>query len=220
MKPPQTTKAEVKQSADSLENDIALFRKWLTSLKETITEMSAHIVRRLEQNPGLFQLWMQKMPAELDADFLRGLERVGRKQLHAGIFLNLNGRNPGLERLACCPFPVQERYVKDAVPIVVRAGKSFRTEFKPVSKLTQKEAGQVFSGEMIREPEEQKALLERAIVPLRTTRQEFEVLPDGTLIAHGFIVPKPCVLESARRYMEEDKKQLEGSIKRNQLRVS
>jgi hypothetical protein len=113
------------------------------------------LVELVEDDPHTYDYIIQKCPT-LNAGILGRFEQMGRKTLHPQLLLTAS---PGFDKLRKLPFSMQERYIKEPVPIIVHTESGTDVLLVEAKNMTKEQANQVFAPGRIRTEGEQKAWL-------------------------------------------------------------
>jgi hypothetical protein len=108
-----------------------------------------------EHGEDIIELIYQKNK-NFSPQFIRGLERVGRKKTLPQLFTS---NLPGAKRLALLPLSIQEKHVVDPVPLLILGDKTDVLQVN-VFNLSLDQATQVFARDHVRNEAEQRAWLE------------------------------------------------------------
>ena len=105
--------------------------------------------------------WAEKVNAahpEISIEMLYAFDRVGRKQLHPKLLLS---DGPGVRKLRRLPYQMQEKYLNGSVPVLVTTTPGeWDTLQIDIHNLTPSQASQVFDGDKVRSPQQQRAWIE------------------------------------------------------------
>ena len=113
------------------------------------------LVEMVEDDPHVYDYIIQRCPT-LNAGILGRFEQMGRKTLHPQLLLSAS---PGFDKLRKLPFSMQERYIKEPVPIIVHTDQGTDVLLVEAKNMTKEQANQVFAPGRIRTEGEQKAWL-------------------------------------------------------------
>lgn len=113
------------------------------------------LVSMVEEDPHVYDWIIQKCPT-LNAGILGRFEQMGRKTLHPQLLLTAS---PGFDKLRRLPFSMQERYIKEPIPLIVHTDGGTDVLLVEAKNMTKEQANQVFAPGRIRTEGEQKAWL-------------------------------------------------------------
>ena len=113
------------------------------------------LVSMVEEDPHIYDYIIQKCPT-LNAGILGRFEQMGRKTLHPQLLLTAS---PGFDKLRRLPFSMQERYIKEPIPLIVHTDGGTDVLLVEAKNMTKEQANQVFAPGRIRTEGEQKAWL-------------------------------------------------------------
>jgi hypothetical protein len=119
------------------------------------TKAGEIIVELVESDPSVFDKIIQFNPA-MDAGILGKFEMIGRKVLHPHLLIN---DSPGFIGLSEMPFSVQERFMKEPIPLIIETDNGTDTLLVDAKNMTRFQARQAFGKGRIRTEGEQKAWL-------------------------------------------------------------
>ena len=113
------------------------------------------LVAMVEDDPHVYDYIIQKCPT-LNAGILGRFEQMGRKNLHPQLLLSAS---PGFDKLRKLPMSMQERYIKEPIPIIVHTDGGTDVLLVEAKNMTKEQANQVFAPGRVRTEGEQKAWL-------------------------------------------------------------
>lgn len=113
------------------------------------------LVEMVEADPHVYDYIIRECPS-LNAGVLGRFEQMGRKNLHPQLLLTAS---PGFDKLRKLPMSMQERYLKEPVPIIVHTENGTDVLLVDAKNMTKDQASQVFAPGRIRTEGEQKAWL-------------------------------------------------------------
>jgi hypothetical protein len=144
------------------------------------------VARNMDANPDWVDEVCRRCP-EITPETVLAFDRVGRRKLHPRL---LASNKPGAVRMRSLPFELQEKYLKEPVPVIVKQGKEVETLAVSVWNLTSEQCRQVFDGDTIRSEGAQRAWLESK----RKPAIPFEVTEPYRISGHTLVVLEPCKL--------------------------
>lgn len=113
------------------------------------------LVELVEEDPSVFDKIIQFDP-RLNHGILGRFEQMGRRVLHPQLLMS---DSPGYDRLSMMPLSVQERLIKEPVPLVVETDNGTDILLVSTRDMTTAQAKQVFAKDRVRTEGEQKAWL-------------------------------------------------------------
>lgn len=183
--------AIVTRPTHALQRDIDEFLEILQGGVNALLKAGEKLVGILDEHPKAADFIMDQAP-HVTPSVLGNLELLGRKQRHIDLLFK---HGPGVERLAKCPYSVQDRYTKEPIPVAVRMPDgSIDILLIMFYNMTADQAYLGIGPDGIRAMGEQRAILQHRVkntaqqeviitVPSWSIRGNKMVLPDGTALS-------------------------------------
>jgi hypothetical protein len=124
---------------------------------------------------------------EISTEMIYAFEMVGRKQLSPRLLV-CDG--PGPKRLRKLPLQLQERYLDNPVPMLIKTEKGWETLKADVRTLTLSQAAQVFGECGVRSEAAQRAWIESK----SALRAPIEVNEPYRVVGRSLVIVEPCKL--------------------------
>lgn len=144
----------------------------------------------LDKDPKFAERVASKNPMITEEMVIR-FAQVGRKMMHPQLLVD---GSPGMRALERLPYALQEKYIKEPVPLLVKTDGGWDTLSVDVRNLTIAQAKQVFNGHGVRSESAQRAWLEdqkaKSIKP-STGNMPYRV------VGRQLVILEPCKLTVA-----------------------
>lgn len=148
------------------------------------------VANAVDDDPDFIDKFCDKHQ-DISPETMVRFELIGRKKLHPQTLIH---DSPGMRRLRRLPFSLQEKYVSNPIPVIVKQEKGYDTLQVDVRNLTPEQALQVFESSGVRSESAQRAWIEDRLAsrmapaidadrPYRITGRKVVVMQPCTLSA-------------------------------------
>lgn len=205
------TTIEELPATDWYQNLLVSIRGPLSDIKANLSKLGQVIADALDHNPRVREILPKDVP-ELSSGFIDVLERIGRKQMLAEIYLN-----PSCDQLITAPISVQRQIMEQGIPVVMKSGTEHRVVYKRPAEITPSEARQALRLGNVRTFEEQ---VEYMTPGPRVRRPDWETDDEMNIIVHRAetVISPKVILAHAEKILAKEKAGLSDAIKKNQVR--
>jgi hypothetical protein len=154
---------------------------------QRLSEAGALAAQAIDVDPDWPDKVVEACP-DFTHEFIRRIELVGRKKLHASLVIS---ETPGARRLRRLPYTLQEKHVTHPVPVVICHGDKWEILQVDIRNLTPDQAAQVFAEDRVRSEAEQRAFIEDKL--MRSTAPTVTAEP-YRVRGGNLVIVQPCTL--------------------------
>jgi hypothetical protein len=129
---------------------------------------------------------VHRLHPEISEDIVYAFDKIGRQELHPKLMLS---DCAGAKRLRRLSYKVQEKYVNESVPVLIRSGSGVDTLQVSVFNLTPDQSRQVFDDTGVR-----SAAAQRAWIEDKSSIVAIQVDEPYRLVGRNLVVMQPCKL--------------------------
>jgi hypothetical protein len=134
-------------------NDAQAFIEAVTRGIAAWVEAGQIAARAIEENPNFIDEVCDLCP-DITPEAVKRFQAIGLRKLHPQLAIS---ETPGARRLRKLPYSLQEKYVKEPLPLLTSGGEILSVDFR---NLTPDQLAQVFDGDRVRSEAEQRAFIE------------------------------------------------------------